>query len=114
MTRDYQTFKELIKNNDVEAKNTNYEKCKNCAAKNKGNTCCAMMPCEIKAEDIVGGVTEETIIKLLNTGLVAIDCWDDNMGSGEKVEMPTTYYLRMRARNDSRAVSFSWGGRAWR
>lgn len=99
-------LKSILINHDDEASHT-YEKCKNCF-KNNGYTCCTRYPCEINASDLIE-ITEENITKLLETGLVVMDRWEDNIGFGEeKFQLPETYYLRMRGNKDSEYFDFGW------
>lgn len=110
--KDIETFKKLVSNKDTDEKqNTNHNKCVECAAKRNGKTCCASMPCELNASDIVGEITEEKIRNLLNTGLVTIDCYEENLGWNDPEDQDRTYYLRMRAKKDDIPVAFIWTGR---
>lgn len=94
-----EVFKSIITNSDNESEYTDYEKCSKCY-KTKGYTCCTEFPCEINALDLVE-VTEENIRKLLDTGFVMIDKWEDSTNDKEeKTRLPTTYYLRMRGKFD--------------
>lgn len=100
-------LKSMMFNTDDEASFTNYEKCKGCFKRN-GFTCCSEFPCEINASDLLE-ITEENIRKLLDSKLVIMDKWEDNIGIGVgPFELPETYYLRMRGVKDSEYFDFGF------
>lgn len=101
-------FRALIKeNNDNEKENTDYERCLECSK--RGQTCCQAYLCEISPKDLKE-VTRESILKLLDTGFVVLDCWDGDLNWLGFHEYSRVWFLRMRAKNDVRAVSFTYGG----
>lgn len=83
----------------------NKEICTNCF-NTYGYTCCIGNSCELLMEDIKEEYrNEEGIKKLLNTGLVVIDKWEENE------EYEETYFLRFKNVYDGdRKVNFTWGG----
>lgn len=65
----FEKFKELVKNTDDENQYTDYEACRNCEHE---FTCCEYCPCELHPSDLANGVTKESILNLIKTGLVEL------------------------------------------
>lgn len=82
----------FVKNTDNEDMMSDKNKCSKC-----GGYCCKSMGCHISPFDLIS-IDKDDIKKLLNTGFVSIDWWDnfeqdDYYGPG--------YYLRMRNKNSN-------------
>lgn len=104
--KDIETVKRILINTDDEVSHTDYERCKQCFEKN-GFTCCTEFPCEINASDLVE-ISEYNIRELLESGLVIIDRWEDNIGDNDEFQLPTTLYLRMKGSKDSDYFDFGF------
>ena len=100
-------YKELIrKNDDNEADFTDYEFCKKCVQSRP--TCCQLTPCELSPTDLIK-VTKENILKLLETELVVLDCYEGDLTMFGYNEYPKVWFLRMRGENEGTGVVLGWG-----
>ena len=111
---------EMIESSSIELSNENTAVCKEC-----GGYCCRSMGCEIFPQDVkkwfhTDTITKDHIHKLLSTGLIQLDWWDDDVrlvefGYNEDYftdheYYDECYYLHMRNVHDP-AVYGSFGGR---
>ena len=80
-------FNPMLNDKNNKIKNNESKICKLCKGK-----CCKKIGCEISPKDLKDypNITKESIIQLLETGYVSIDCCDDNYPK---------YFLRMRNKN---------------
>lgn len=92
--------------------NENRELCAKC-----GGECCKSMGCTFSPNDFKEEITKNSMIKLLETGLVSIDCYDgdptkdENDYSGDYIN---AYYPRIRNLptkfSQAELVEYSWSG----
>lgn len=96
--------------------NENHEACAKC-----GGRCCMRHGCDVYPQDVkrwfkADTITKEMIIKLLDSGKVALDYWEGDVrddfaypDDAFSEYYPKCYFLRMRHVQES-AVTASWGG----
>ena len=107
MKQKIEEYRKLIKENcDDETLFTDYEYCKKCTETQ--TTCCENCPCELSPTDLVE-VNKENILKLLETGLVVLDCYEGDLDMFGYNEYPKVWYLRMRGEHEGTGVVFGWG-----
>ena len=80
-------FNPMLNDKNNKIKNNESKICKLCKGK-----CCKKIGCEISPKDLKDypNITKESIIQLLETGYVSIDCYEDDYPK---------YFLRMRNKN---------------
>lgn len=89
--------------------NENREICTKC-----GGECCKSMGCAFSPNDFNEEITKEFLIKLLETGLVSIDCYegDPTLDEDDDSNYMNAYYPRMRnlptKYSDAGLIDFSW------